>query len=93
MDLKRIIQQEGYRRQDLTDEHKRTLEWLDLIAEDFENFSFDDPDVFEGEPMSIIGQIKVEIANNVTEQVKEWLENKIADIQIAMAESEEDEND
>lgn len=84
MDVLRIIEQEGYRAEDLPEEKQRILTWLRYLESDF-------CDCFEYEKSyeyGIIGDLKEEIANECIEQVKVWLAIQIAEYQISFAEEE-----
>lgn len=85
MDTLNIIQKEGYRAKDLNEENQWALHWLRYVEKNFINFEYED---FEAESDSILGKIKMEIAEDVIQQVKDWLEVEIAEIQIGLAEGE-----
>lgn len=79
-----IIQKEGYRAEDLNKRHQDILLWLRYLEGDFaECFEYNG-----GMDYGIIGDLKSEIAQDVIEQVKEWMAVQIAEYQISFAESE-----
>ncbi len=84
MNTRAIIEQEGYRVEDLNERHQEVLTWLRYLADDFEQCFEYENDCEYG----IIGDLKDEIARDVIEQVKTWLEIQIAEYQIGFAENE-----
>lgn len=82
VDFRRICETEGYRLEDLSKEDQRIVNALNSLADAFEGF---EPDFYEG---GTLGEIKDEIAEEVIEQVKEWFEATIAEMQVSLAEAE-----
>lgn len=92
MDYFRIINSDGYRFEDLNKQNQDVITWLKYLREDIENFEWEDEDVCFS-PDTIIGKMKAEIAENVMEQVKDWIDIQIAEYQIALAENQSEENE
>lgn len=94
MDVFRIINQDGYKYDDLTDENKKVIDWCNYLIDDLKGFEFDDDDVncFD-EDLTTIGKIKKEISDEVIEQIKEWLNTSVAEFQIVLIESQDNEDD
>lgn len=90
MDYFRIIASKGYRFEDLNERNQDIINWLNHLREDIENFEWEDEDVCLS-PDTIIGKMKAEIAENVIEQVKFWMDVQIAEYQICLAEGQDDE--
>jgi len=88
MDYFRIIEKEGYRVEDLNAENQNIIRYLKYLRADAENFEWEDEDVMCS-PDTIIGKMKAEIADNVIEQFKDWIDIQIAEYQIALAESQD----
>lgn len=89
MNFERICEKEGYRYEDLSDEHKKQIDVLNWLKEDFE--SFDDNldaycDIYDDD--TIISKIEMEIAEKVIEGVKLWFNSTIAEYQVSLAENE-----
>lgn len=94
MDFYHIIKQEGYRREDLTPQHREMMETLDffrdkVIANLKNNMEMVDED-FDGDerPETIIAQAKWEYANHVIDKVLEWFDAYMAEFQVTIAEEE-----
>lgn len=90
MDYKRIINQKGYRVEDLKPKDQDVINCLRCLLEDFDNFEYQCEDFMldDDKEISIIGKMKEEIADDVIKQVKDWIDIQIMEYQIAMAESE-----
>lgn len=81
------IEQEGYREEDLSERDAYALRWLRFLQDSFKNgFMYD----FEDDATTIIGRIKQEVSDDVVQQINEWLEMEIAEIQITFAEHGKD---
>ena len=92
MNFKKIVQQEGYRYEDLTKEHKIEIDGLRWLQEDFESFE-DNLDVYCDmyDDDSILSKIEFEIAKKVIDGVKLWIDSYIDECQVSLADSEERE--
>ncbi len=89
MNFERIIEKEGYRYEDLSDEHKKQIDILNCLKEDFDSFDANMDaycDICDDD--SIISEIEMEIAEKVIEGVKHWLDSTIAEYQVNLAENE-----
>lgn len=102
MDTLRIIQQEGYRRQDLNEENQKIMNWLDHLIEQLDNLKnnvefideeIENPEFVAKEDRTILGTMKYEMACKVIDKAVEWLQIEAADVQIALAENEPDEEE
>lgn len=87
MDTRRIIQNDGYTFDDLTDENKEAIRWLRFLE--------DQVDSFEANYLldlgdSILNKIRKENAEELFEDLKEWISVEIAEIQISMIENQDD---
>ena len=91
MDTFRIIEQEGYRREDLNSLHNGILEIIDdiITSIDIDNINIEDSDIGED---TVIGKLKEEFAQKVIDAVKEYIECFQADLQISFAENEDTED-
>ncbi len=90
MDTLRIIEREGYTYSDLNSDNKHSIGWLRFLLEDFDDYEYLDGDINDKD--SIIGKIKAEIVGNVVEDIKDWMEIRIAEYQIAMIEGQEEKH-
>lgn len=89
-----IIKKEGYRYEDLTEEHKKLIDVLRWLQEDFESFEYNLDAYCEiVDDDTIISKIEMEFAKKVIDGVKEWIDYRIADYQISLRESEPDPED
>ena len=89
-----IIKKEGYRYEDLTEEHKKLIDVLRWLQEDFESFEYNFDAYCEiVDDDTIISKIEMEFAKKVIDGVKEWIDYRIADYQISLRESEPDPED
>ena len=86
MDLTAVLSKQGYRLEDLDDDSRHVMLGMIWLRDDFdENFEYE---IGEDES-SIIGRMKMEIAEDVLSQVLYWLDCEIAEHQISFAENQE----
>ncbi len=78
---------EGYRVEDLTKEHQDIIWWLRHLVEELDGFSAE----YEMETNSTLEKIKNEIAKEVIEEAKEYLDSSVDEIQVSLADSEGEE--
>lgn len=80
---------EGYRYEDLTKEHQDIIWWLNHLLEDIDGFKAD----YEIKTLeeTTLDKIKREIAIKVCDDLKEYLEGTIDEIQVSLADSEGEE--
>ena len=78
---------EGYRVEDLTKEHQDIIWWLRHLVEELDGLSAD----YEIEPKTTLEKIKNEIAKEVIEEAKEYLDSSVDEIQVSLADSEGEE--
>ena len=78
---------EGYRVEDLTKEHQDIIWWLRHLVEELDGFSAE----YETETNSTLEKIKNEIANEVIEEAKQYLDSSVDEIQVSLADSEGEE--
>ena len=78
---------EGYRLEDLTKEHQDIIWWLRHLVEELDGFSAE----YETETNSTLEKIKNEIAKEVIEEAKEYLDSSVDEIQVSLADSEGEE--
>lgn len=78
---------EGYRVEDLTKEHQDIIWWLRHLVEELDGFSAE----YETETKSTLEKIKNEIAKEVIEEAKEYLDSSVDEIQVSLADSEGEE--
>ena len=78
---------EGYRVEDLTKEHQDIIWWLRHLVEELDGFSAE----YEVETNSILEKIKNEIAKEVIEEAKQYLDSSVDEIQVSLADSEGEE--
>ena len=78
---------EGYRVEDLTKEHQDIIWWLRHLVEELDGFSAE----YETETNSTLEKIKNEIAKEVIEEAKEYLDSSVDEIQVSLADSEGEE--
>lgn len=88
MDVLFIIRREGYRYEDLNERNKESMDWLKFLQKEFED-SYTPVEEYDED--SILGKMCNEIAGEVIEDIKRWLESTIADIQISMIEDQPDD--
>lgn len=84
MDYEYITSQEGYRYEDLKEEDQRVMNFIDGMLAALDDYC---PIV---EPETLLEKIQAEIIQTVVEDLKVHLESKALEIQIYLAESEED---
>lgn len=87
MDVFRIIKQKGYRFVDLNEDNQNRIAILNILRDDFEHFEYQGGSDVSG----IVNDMVQEIAEDVIEEVKLWLDIQIAEYQITLAENQEDE--
>lgn len=78
---------EGYRAEDLTKEHQDIIWWLRHLVEELDGFSAE----YETKTNSTLEKIKNEIAKEVIEEAKEYLDSSVDEIQVSLADSEGEE--
>ena len=78
---------EGYRVEDLTKEHQDIICWLRHLVEELDGFSAE----YETETNSTLEKIKNEIAKEVIEEAKQYLDSSVDEIQVSLADSEGEE--
>ena len=78
---------EGYRVEDLTKEHQDIIWWLRHLVEELDGFSAE----YETETNSTLEKIKNEIAKEVIEEAKQYLDSSVDEIQVSLADSEGEE--
>ena len=78
---------EGYRVEDLTKEHQDIIWWLRHLVEELDGFSAE----YETKTNSTLEKIKNEIAKEVIEKAKEYLDSSVDEIQVSLADSEGEE--
>lgn len=78
---------EGYRVEDLTKEHQDIIWWLRHLVEELDGFSAE----YETKTNSTLEKIKNEIAKEVIEEAKEYLDSSVDEIQVSLADSEGEE--
>lgn len=94
-DFARIIEQEGYRRDDLTKENQEILSWCDSLIEELDNLKnnlefLEDSDVDSSDDLSVIGKMKKEIIINTIDKAVEWLQSHVDEIQVGLAENQDE---
>lgn len=87
MDYYRIIQRPGYRREDLDEEDRQTLELLDDLADAVRATDAGEIDE-EADESTVIGAMKRQIIEKTIGKLWEDLQLKIAEFQIGLAEGE-----
>lgn len=95
MDVIRITNKEGYRYEDLTEENKAIIDWLNYLVNDIDGFEYDY--TLEAQPedeTTTLDRIKNEIVVEAIEKLKDYLKLTILEYQISLIENqpEEDEN-
>ena len=80
---------EGYRYEDLTKENQDIIWWLRHLVEQLDGLKSDYEIEVEG--MSTLDKIKKEIALKIIDEVEEWLDGSIDEIQVSLADSEGEE--
>ena len=89
MDVIRIINSDGYKREDLNDQHRLIMAWLDNLIEDIRQMAYD----YEDEKTdTMIEKMVKEIKRDTIKEICKKAEITIAEYQIAFAESEEEED-
>ena len=84
MDYRDVVEQKGYRLQDLTPEHQMYIQGMRKLLEDFQlYYVFDD-----NEEDEIIDKLKEQIATEVIEDIYGWLESVIYEYWIGAADAE-----
>lgn len=78
---------EGYRIEDLTKEHQDIIWWLRHLVEEIDGFSAD----YEMGTDSTLEKIKNEITLKVCDELKEYLNSSIDEIQVSLADDEGEE--
>lgn len=93
MDVIRITNKEGYRYEDLTEENKAIIDWLNYLVNDIDGFEYDYAEV-PRETETTLDRIKNEIVVEAIEKLKDYLKITILEYQISLIENqpEEDEN-
>ena len=84
MDYRRVIEQEGYRLEDLTPEHQQFIAGMMQLLSDFQvgyEYETEDED-------TILENIKKQIADEVVDDVYSWLEMDLLEWQISAGDSE-----
>ena len=97
-DIASIIQRPGYRREDLTKENQEILSWCDSLIEELDNLKnnlefLEDSDLplsADDEDVSVIGKMKLEIVINTIDKAVEWLQAHVDEIQVGLAENQDE---
>ena len=89
MDTLRIIKQEGYRFENLSEKNQAIIRWLNFLKEDFKSFDMSVYDIDCMNPQTTIEKMKAEVAEEVIEAVERWMEIQIAEYQISLIESQD----
>lgn len=85
MNYRDAIEMNGYRLEDLNDEHRHIIEGMRLLLEDFQvMYQYEDTE----EQDTIIGQLKSQIAEEVQQDVYSWLELQTMEYQISFGDEE-----
>lgn len=80
---------EGYRYEDLNDENKNIIDWLNHLVEGLDGLKGDYE--LESEDTTILEKIRNEIAIQTIIEAKEWLDASIDEIQVSLIENQGDE--
>ena len=91
MDVIRITNNEGYRYEDLTKENKDIIDWCNYLVNDIDGFEYDY--AIEPEHETTLDRIKNEIAVEVIEKLKHYLEATILEYQISLIENQPEEDE
>lgn len=86
-----IINKDGYRYEDLTEENKKVIDWLNNLLDDMDGFTADYELTLKDEDASMLEKIEAEIALNTMKEFKEYAEAQIADYQISLIENQPEE--
>lgn len=86
-----IINKDGYRYEDLTEENKKVIDWLNNLLDDMDGFTADYELTLKDEDASILEKMEAEIALNTMKKFKEYAEAQIADYQISLIENQPEE--
>lgn len=90
MDVFSIIEKDGYKYDDLTDDNKKIIDGCNYLIKDIDTFEFDDYDI---NVKTTLGKIKKEISDEVILQLQEWLNGTIAELQISLIESQDNKDE
>lgn len=83
MDALRIAEQKGYRLEDIDEKYQTIITWLRYFRDDFQEcFEFDHS--WNG------SKLLEDVAQEVIEQVLDWMDEQIAEYQIDFAEQSEE---
>lgn len=88
MNYQKMIENEGYRREDLTAEHREQLAWLDFARRELSDQTEDILDAVANYEDNIIARVKKEVAEETMAEALRRFDFLIAEAQIRMAESE-----
>jgi len=81
---------EGYRYEDLTKENQDIIWWCRHLVEQLDGFKEDVDYYINTDKETTIDKIKKEIAIEIIEKVEEYLDGSIDEIQVSLADSQED---
>ena len=93
MDVIRITNNEGYRYEDLTNENKDIIDWLNYLVNDIDGFEYDYSKEAQTEHETTLDRIKNEIAVEVIEKLKDYLRATILEYQISLIENQPEEDE
>ncbi len=79
----------GYRPEDLTKEHQDIIWWLRHLVEELDGFRADYE--IETEKTTLLEKIKNEIAREIIDEAKQYLDDSVDEIQVSLADSEGEE--
>lgn len=88
MDVFRIVNSDGYKFENLTEENQNHIKWLTFLVEDLAERQFEYTDTSED---GLIQKLYNEIARDVIDDMIEHARIKLAEYQISMIESQPDE--
>ena len=84
MNYRDMVEQKGYRLEDLTPEHQTFISGMRQLLSDFQiYYEYDTEDEDE-----IVDQLKKQIADEVVEDIYAWLEMNILEYQIGAGDAE-----
>lgn len=93
MDFGYIVEREGYRYEDLTDENKGIINLLNDFVEDIDSYRSLMIDIDAGDDAPLHDRLYASVANEVLDGLKEWMRYHVLGVQTSLAENQPSEGD
>ena len=91
MDVMRIVDSNGYRIEDMTEEHREIIRWLRYLVDDMKAWA--DGEYAHDDGGTLHQSLYNSIASEVAEELHEIALSTVAEYQISLRDSEQDDDE